>query len=402
MKLFENATLGKDTLKNRILRAPTYEGMCDGNGIPTSRLKDMYVELARNHVGAIITGFATISREGRSTMPGHCEIDSDEKIACYRGITQAVHDHDCRIYMQIVHQGRQTSKEAAGGTVYGVSGIKSSYFKVKPKILSTSKALEIIDDFATAALRAKKAGFDGVEIHAAHGNLIHEFILPLTNRRKDLFKIDKKTKIGTKFLERVIDHIRDLCGPDFTVIVKISASDDYRQKFSQRQFVNLIRFLDGKAIDAIEVGYGTLDYALNIFRGKSLPIDTILKHNRNYKNLSSFSKFLMKHLLLPLAGKTMIPFTPVYNLPFAALAKKYTTKPIISVGGFRQGEEMADAIERIDADFISLSRPLICEPDFVSKLLRKSTYKSKCISCNKCAIMTDSMEVTQCFAFRKA
>ena len=144
-------------------------------------------------------------------------IDDDLKIDVYKRITDKVHSQNGRIFMQIAHAGRQTIAKAAGGVVKGASTKRSTYFGSSPKKLNTEETLTLAQYFADAALRCKKAGFDGVQIHAAHGYLIHQFILPSINNRKDIFGIDKKTGIGTHFLEVIIDKIREECGSCYFV-----------------------------------------------------------------------------------------------------------------------------------------------------------------------------------------
>lgn len=396
-KLFEPIKIGNLTLKNRIVRSATFEGMCDDKGFPTNDYHNLYDGLAKNGIGAIITGFAYVSPCGRAMHPGQAGIDEDDKIPVYMRITDAVHRHDGKIVMQIAHSGRQTVAKAVGGIVKGASGRRSAYFGSNPKALTTKEAVAAAQQFTEAALRAKKAGFDGVQLHAAHGYLIHEFILPSLNTRADEFGIDREFGIGTQFLKTVIEETRARCGRDFPVLVKVSASDDYRDSFSQDQFVQLIRFLDRMAVDAIEVSYGTMDDALSIFRGESVPIDTILKHNPRYGTGNAFRRFLRKEIIYPFVKSRIRMFTPMYNLPDAKITKKHTRIPVMCVGGFRKRQEMVDALKNNETDLISLCRPFICEPDFVGKLSRNNSYVSKCVNCNICAVMCDSGRPTRCY-----
>lgn len=396
-KLFDPIKIGNLILKNRIVRSATFEGMCDGKGFPTDAYYDLYDRLAQNKLGAIITGFTYVSPFGRAMHSGQAGIDEDAKIPTYKRITDLVHQRDGKIIMQIAHSGRQTVAKAVGGIVKGASGKRSAYFGSNPQALTTNEAVAAAQDFAEAALRAKKAGFDGVQLHAAHGYLIHEFILPSLNTRPDEFGIDREAEIGTQFLKTVIEETRARCGRDFPVLVKVSASDDYRNSFSRGQFVRLIRFLDHMAVDAIEVSYGTMDDALSIFRGESVPIDTILKYSPRYGTGNTFRRFLRKEIVYPFVKSRIRMFTPAYNLPDAKIARKHTRIPIICVGGFRKRQEMVEAVENNDTDLISLCRPFICEPDLVGKLINNNSYTSKCINCNICAVMCDSDRLTRCY-----
>jgi 2,4-dienoyl-CoA reductase-like NADH-dependent reductase (Old Yellow Enzyme family) len=396
-ELFQPANIGNVTSINRILRSATYEGMSDNQGFPTDEYLAQYSALAKNSIGVIITGFVYISNCGKAMHPRQCGIDDDSKISAYKRVADQVHSYDSKIFMQIAHCGRQTVAKAVGGSVRGVSTKRSSYFGSIPKKLTTEETISLTQRFADAALRCKKAGFDGVQIQCAHGYLVHQFILPSVNNRKDIFGIDKKTGIGTHFLEVVIDKIREKCGSDFPLLVKISAGDDYLNNFSQGHFVQLIRFLDYKRVDAIEISYGTMDHPLSIFRGRSVPLDSILKYTPKYNTRGMLGRFLRKMILYPFVKQRLKMFTPMYNLPYAKIAKQHTKVPIICVGGFRTKQEIVEAIERKETDFVSLCRPFICEPDFVVKLMANDCYTAKCLDCNMCAVMCDSPNATRCY-----
>lgn len=399
MHLFESAKIGSCILKNRILRSATFEGMCDFQGQPMQDYVHLYEQLAFGGVGGIITGFAYISPEGKAIHPGQAGMDREERIKEFLPVTEAVHRYGSKIFMQLAHTGRQTRKEESGHEVWGVSHKRSMYFGGTPRELTTEQVYSLVKQFGKAARIAKGAGFDGVQVHAAHGYLIHQFILPSINKRTDEFGLDKTWGIGTKFLELVLEEIRETCGQDFVLLIKISGSDDYDPPFTTEQFKSLIEFLDHQRVDAIEISHGTMDHPLNIFRG-DIPLKMILKHNPIFKRTHEISQIRGLPSKILLYGRMRIrlkPFTPTYNLHYAKIAKALTDIPIISVGGFRKGSEMHDCLENSLADFVSLSRPLICEPDFVQKLQKDMNYTSQCVNCNICAIMCDSDQPTRCY-----
>ncbi len=388
MKIFEPAKIGSILLKNRIIRSATYEGMANALGYPQNGYKELYVRLARNNIGGIITGFHYINKEGKAMQQYQSGIDTVEKIAFLKEVTDKVHTYDCKIFMQLAHAGRQTRQKETGLPVLGVSNKKSHYFGEIPQVLTTEQVFKIIDQFARSVVFAQEAGFDGVQLHAAHGYLIHQFLLPTINNRNDIFKIETDTRIGTKFLELVIAKIKEKCGESFPILVKISGSDD-------NLFVNLIRFLDSQKVNAIEISYGTMDEAVNIFRG-NIPIDLILQFNPVYKTNKRLIKWLSKKVIFPILLSKIKSFSPMYNLKYAKRAKQITTVPIICVGGIRKGDEIKWIIENENIDFVSMSRPFICEPDFVNKLLANKDYISRCKNCNYCAVMCDSGNPTHC------
>ncbi|MBN2280805.1 MAG: NADH:flavin oxidoreductase [Candidatus Marinimicrobia bacterium] len=384
--IFSFAKIGNLALENRLIRAATFEGLCDQKGNPGKAYAEFYGYLAKQEIGAIITGFAFVEKEGRAVHPGQAGIDEIDKIPLFQNVTDRVHQEGGKIILQIAHTGRQTSSKATGGKVWGVSGKKSPYFQSEPQMLDHDKITEIIHHFAMSSCYAREAGFDGIQLHGAHGYLIHQFLDPKINRRADIFGN------RTEFLHRVIAAIREKCGVDFPLLIKISADEKDRKGFRKT-----IAFLDTQPVDAIEISYGSMENALNIFRGKSLPLDIISLYNFRYRSENPVRRWLWKKLAAPVLSRKIIAFSPTYNLEYAKIARELTSKPIICVGGFRSGTEIEHALSKRDTDFVSLCRPLLCEPDFVKKLKKDIRYRSKCQDCNICAVMCDSEFATRCY-----
>lgn len=383
-------------LKNRIIKSGIYEGRCDADGFPGQSYSDFYEMLAKSGVGGLITGFAFISREGRAMQPRQAGIDNPDKVMHFRKMTDTVHHHNCPVFLQISHAGRQTLKRSTGSSLRGVSSRRSVYFRQKPIPLDAWEVYERIEQYGLAALYAKEAGFDGIQLHAAHGYLIHQFILPAINNRRDEFGVSRTTGIGAVFLEKVINMVRRKCGNGFPVLVKISGDVDLQPGFTKEHFEELIRFLDRMEVSAIEISYGTMDHALNIFRG-DIPENLILKQNPILKSRSRLKRLINRTFMRQYFKRKLKPFTPAYNLAYAASAKMLTGIPIISVGGFRNGDEIREAILTGKTDIVGLARPLICEPDFTEKLRLNGSYKSKCVNCNYCSVMCDSENETRCY-----
>jgi 2,4-dienoyl-CoA reductase-like NADH-dependent reductase (Old Yellow Enzyme family) len=395
-KLLEPYHHNRLHFQNRIVRSAVYEGRCDHDGFPGESYVDFYRTLAQGRPGAIITGFAYVSREGRAMQPRQAGIDHPDKIPYFRKVTQQVHDAGCPIFLQIAHSGRQTLKSSTGTAPRGPSSRRSQYFRGNPEPLLTGEINRIIGEFANSAYYAREAGFDGIQLHAAHGYLIHQFLLPYVNTRKGDFGVDSNTGIGYAFLDRVIDAVREKCGNDFPVLVKISGGVDIGPGFSGSQFRELVGFLDRKAVDAIEISYGTMDHALNIFRG-DVPESRILSVNPIFKSRNGLERFLLKFIMRRYYIPKLKPFTPAYNLNYAAIAKQLTRIPVISVGGFRNGQEMQEAITSGKTDLVGMARPFICETDLIHKLKMDDSYESLCSNCNVCSVMCDSLHETWCY-----
>ncbi len=384
-------------LANRIFRSATFEGMADANGFPGVLYLNLYRELAENGVKNIITGCTYISPAGKMVQPGQAGIDTDEQIPCYKPVTNAVHEYESKIYLQISHAGRQTSSPVTGKQVVGASNKRSPYFMSKPRQLSNLEVEGVINDYANAAKRAKQAGFDGVQIHAAHGYLAHQFLHPYINNRHDEYGINSQTGIGDLFIRKLISAIRESCGASYPILVKVSAADDLPKPFTHANYLQLIRVLHNERVNAIEISYGTMENALNIFRGETIPVEAILKHNFRYKTDNPFRRMLLRKLFIPLMKRRMIPYAENYNLRYAELAKQHTDIPIICVGGFRDGSKIREALANSNTDFVSLCRPFLCEPDFINRICEETGYISKCVNCNLCAVMCDSRSPTRCY-----
>lgn len=396
MEIFAKASIGNCILKNRIIRSGTYEGMCDDKGFPGAQYYSLYETLAKNDIGGIITGFAYISKEGKAMQAGQAGIDERAKIQYYKKLTDIVHHHNSKIFLQIAHTGRQTIQSVTQNTVVGCSKKKSIYFRETPKILSTSEIYTLIEKFGRSALYAKESGFDGVQLQAAHGYLIHQFLMPSVNNRNDEFGIDPEYGIGCRFLGLIIDNIREKCGIEFPLLVKISGSDDYRVKFTEKNFKDLIAYLDKKRVDAIEISYGSMDYALNIFRG-DFPTELILAKNPFFKTHNPLRRIFLRNILFPYIRSKLYAFSPIYNLKYAIMAKQHSGIPIISVGGYRNLEEIEFAIMKNHIDFVGICRPFIAEPDYIKKISKNKSHQSSCINCNYCAIMCDTKHYTKCY-----
>ncbi len=396
MIAFQPANIAGIRFRNRIIRSATYEGMCDNTGFPTEGYYTTYENLAKSDAGGLITGFAYVSKEGRAMQPAQAGIDAPDKIPGFMILTEKVHRYGCPVILQIAHTGRQTVSSATGMKVRGSSSKRSVYFRSKPVPFSTREVYRVINQFAEAASYARDAGFDGIQVHAAHGYLVHQFLLPGINNREDEFGIDPGTGIGNAFLEKIIGSIRQRCGDDFPVLVKISGGINDEKHFGHDRFTSLIRVLDRLRVNAIEISYGTMDNPFNIFRGE-MPVNLILSKNPFFKTNNTFRRSLNKTIIEFWFRSKQLPFSPGYNLTYARKAKTLTKIPIIVVGGFRHAVEIEAAIASGSADLVSLSRPFVAEPDIVLKMKNDRNYTSLCANCNYCSVMCDSGEPTKCY-----
>jgi 2,4-dienoyl-CoA reductase-like NADH-dependent reductase (Old Yellow Enzyme family) len=347
--LFEPAAIGSLKLKNRLVRSATWEGMCDPDGRPSAKLIDYYKTLVKGGIGLIITGYTYVSPEGKQ-LPGKMGIYTDKFKNDFKRLTQAVHDLGGKIAIQLVHAGGQADPKAAGRVPVAPSGVAFPSFPQVPQPLSVLEIEAITDSFAKAARRAMEWGFDGVQIHGAHGYLVGQFLSPLTNQRTDAYGGSLENR--SRFLFDIFDKIRIQTGKSYPVFIKMNGSDNIENGWSAQEAVQIAARLSDSGIDAIEVSSGTAS------SGKKGPAR---------KKIDS-------------------PEKEAYNLELACMIKEKVSCPVMCVGGFRTSATAENAVKNYNMDFISVSRPLIREPDLPLKWETGRTQRSECISCNKCFI----------------
>jgi 2,4-dienoyl-CoA reductase-like NADH-dependent reductase (Old Yellow Enzyme family) len=253
-KLFESGTIGSMTLKNRMVRSATWEGMCDPEGRPTKKLIQYYDNLAKGGIGLIISGYTYVSLEGKQS-PGKMGLYSDDFKSEFKEMTRVVHDAGCKIAIQLVHAGGQAKEKVSGSIPVAPSDIRVAQYSEKPLQLTESQIHDIVEAFGKAALRAKVYGFDGVQIHGAHGYLINQFLSPLTNHRHDQYGGSIENRC--RFLMEVYDEIRQMAGKDFPVFIKLNAADYVDQGLELEDARIGAKMLSLNGIDAIEVSAGT-------------------------------------------------------------------------------------------------------------------------------------------------
>ncbi len=390
--VFRPLTVGPLILPNRLIRSATYEGMADPEGIPrVDALSRLYSALGRGGVGAIVTGFNTVSQEGRAMQTGQCGLDTDEKSKAWAQVLEATRKAapGVPILAQLAHAGRQTRQEMTGQPVVGASSRSCSYFRERVWTLNDTGIRRIIRSFVAAALRARDAGFDGVQIHGAHGYLIHQFLSPWTNRRKDPW--GERDRLCLE----VVEEVRKACGTGFSVWVKLSGQEERKPGIRTRDTVRTARRLQEAGVDLLEISYGTMELALNIIRGEC-PLDEVFRVNPLFSALPRPLHPLGKVLARPMFVWRLKGFTPLYNLPTAAAVKAAVDVPVAVVGGVRSLAQAVRCLRDQSLDAVGLCRPLIREPDLPNLWRRGQSTESSCTNCNLCTVYCDSGEITKC------
>ena len=340
-KLFSEGRVGSLVLPNRLIRSATAERMATPAGLVTEPMIDLYRALAAGGAGLIIAGHSYIRADGRAG-PTMSALDRDETIPGWRRLVEAVHDEGGRIAAQINHGGRQ-AMPALDGTPRAPSPV--SLRGVTPQPLEEDEIWALVDVCRMAARRAKQAGFDAVQIHAAHGYLISNFNSPFTNRRQDAWGGDVNGR--GRFAREVALAVRRELGATYPLFIKLNASDGVEGGISRQDAVQIARRLEGAGLDAVEVSGGTadaIDYAI----------------------------------------RRIQPGQEAYFAADARALKQSLRIPVILVGGIRSFEVASRLLEDGTADFISMCRPLIREPDLPRRWQRGERRAADCISCGLC------------------
>lgn len=341
-KVFEKASIGGIELKNRLVRSATQE-MLAKNHQPTPEYYQLYRDIAEGGVGLIISGYMTFSKTD-FPYSNIVHLGSDDIIPDLKKLSDEVHGHGSKIIAQLNHTGSQILNDP-GADVIAPSDVLDPYGNIKPVPATRDQIQDLIEEFSEAALRARKAGFDGIQIHAGHGYLFSKFLSPVYNRRTDAYggSAEKRASIIVELLNRV----RSVCGEDFPVWIKLNCEDfgfeDNSMDFETT--VKTAKILERHGIDAIELSGGTSS-------GKHVPARSIAH--------------------------------TAYHQEYAAILGKEVDTPLILVGGFRNISDIESALAKTNVEAVSICRALIREPDLPKKWREKAKEKADCFACNGC------------------
>lgn len=345
-RLFESSEIAGMQLSNRFIRSATWEGMGKEDGAVTPKLVKVMAELAAGGVGLIISGYAYVRPDGHAN-PWQIGVYKDELIPGLQEITAAVHEAGGKIVMQLAHAGHFTSRKLIGQPPLVVSNYEG-LARSPRKEISIDDIGELVKAFADAARRARAAGFDGVQIHAAHGYLLSQFLSPIFNRRLDEYGGSLVNR--ARILLEIYKATREVVGDNFPVLIKINCRDFSENGLSLEDSVQAASLLADAGLDAIEVSGGLLT------GGKLSPsrpgIDSEEKEAYFSEELKAFRKAI--HI------------------------------PLILVGGIRSFEVAERLVQDGLADYIAICRPLIREPDLINRWKSGDRRPAECLSDNLC------------------
>lgn len=345
--LFEQTCFSGLQLKNRFVRSATRDGFADERGHITEELQAIYEDLAKGGVGAIITGHAFVTDREQSKQPGQMGIYDDSFIDDYKSLVATVHRYGVKIFLQISCIGAQTFSAGGDKLIWGPSPIEDLATKITPKEMTRPEILFLQKAFAEAARRAKMAGFDGVQIHAAHGYVLNKFLTPYYNKRNDEYGGPFENRM--RMVLETYEAIRDKVGLAYPILIKINCSDFMDNGMTFEECKQLCKILDNSGISAIEISGGSLSSPHNFG-----PIRTNVRENESYFR------------------------------QYAAEIAEQVDAPVLLVGGNRDLNKMTEILNSSKIQFLSLCRPLIREPHLINRWERGVLNPSECLSCNKC------------------
>jgi len=391
--VFTPARIGQLEINNRLVRSATYENAATSKGEVSHFLVDLYRTLAKGGVGLIITGAAGVYSKALA-FDLAIRADHDGFIASLRKIPQAVQEAapDCRVMLQLVHPGRQVLRREDAPKLMPVlppaylayiqkhpelmappsepayvveptapSAVYDATFDRTPRALSPDEIDEIIEAFAEGVRRAQEAGFDGAQLHAAHGYLLSSFLSPRTNQREDQY--GGSTENRTRIVRDIYQRSKRKVGDRFPILIKINTTDFLPGGTDLNETVSVGKMLS-------EVGFAAIETSGGMWEAVT----------RKQEELGWLP------VILP-ESRTGIKAQDqeAYFLQGAKALKEKTNATVILVGGFRSFSKIEGVLNLNAADFVSMSRPLIRQPDL--PILWRSGEgldKAECISCNAC------------------
>jgi len=345
-KMFEASEIDGLKLSNRFVRSATWESMATDDGACTPKLIDLMAGLAEGGVGLIISGHTYVSPEGKAGTK-QLGVYDDELIPGLQEMTTAVHKNGGKIVMQLAHAGIVAAAELTGITPLAPSNLAGVH-EAAHKEMPAADIQKVVAAFAAGAKRAQQAGFDGVQIHAAHGYLFSQFLSPYYNRRTDAYGGSIQNR--ARALLEVTHAVRATVGEGYPLLVKMNCRDFHENGLSLEDSVQAGIMLAAQGIDAIEISGG------NRIAGELGPARVGIKSDEREAYFQNEARAFKKDIQIPL----------------------------ILVGGNRSFQVAERLVTEGVVDFISMSPPFIREPDLINRWKSGDLSRAVCLSDNLC------------------
>ncbi|MBR2742371.1 MAG: FAD-dependent oxidoreductase [Clostridia bacterium] len=357
-KLFQKGRIGKMELKNRIVMPPMGTGLNSASGEVTEHIIKYYEERAKGGCGLIITEISRVDDEWGIGMPNQIQVTHSKYIAGIERLAKAVHKHDSKLLIQLQHAGRENRSALIDGRqIVAPSAVPCKVIGEMPRALTTAECEMLVAKFVKGAVIAKMATADGVELHAAHGYLINQFLSPYTNKREDKYGGNFEKRM--RFIQEIIDGIRAKCGRDFIISVRISADEFVEGGLRIEDSVEIARRLEYMGINCINVSTGIYESSYTIVE------DYVFEQGWKRK--------------------------------YAAEIKKNVKMPVIACCNIKRPEVAEELLETGVCDFVALGRQQLAEPEWgnKSKAGRLDDIRP-CIGCLYCFKEIGAMRTIKC------
>ncbi len=332
-------------LSNRICKAAMSEGLADADNHATPRLVALYRRWATSGAGLLLSGNVQVDAN-HLERPGNVVLQDETGMTGLAALAKAGKAAGAHFWLQLSHTGRQVDS-AINATPLAPSVVELNVHPgaglhfARPRAMTEADIALVISQFAYAAGQARNAGFTGVELHAAHGYLLSQFLSPLSNLRTDRWGGSLENR--ARLLLAVIAAVRATVGPGFPVGIKLNSSDFQKGGFTNAECIALVAMLNGSSLDLLELSGGSLEQPKVV--GVSLTDE----------------------------GEDARPASTVkreaYFVDFAHAVRAAARMPVMVTGGFRSLSEMTNALDRGDLDVVGLGRPLLADPETPAKLL---------------------------------
>ena len=327
------------TLKNRICKSAMNEAIATGDGRAVREFEVLYKTWAEGGAGLLVTGNVMVDRR-HANEPLAVVVEDDRDFTLLQLWAKAAKSHGGQIWAQVNHPGKQSPKFLNQEPIAPSAIPLASDMFIPPREMQESEILEIIERFTTTSVTLKEAGFDGIQLHGAHGYLISQFLSPKHNQRKDKWGGALENRM--RFVTELYKSIRKKVGKGFAIGIKLNSSDFQKGGFTQEESLEVCQTLDGLGIDMIEISGGSWENPVN--RKGTLKESTKKRE--------------------------------AYFLEFAEELKNNVEAPVMVTGGFRSQSAMIEALDSGAVDFVGLARPLAVDPDLPNKLLNESNIYS--------------------------
>ena len=384
MRALTPITLADLRLRNRVIKTATFEGMSPG-GVPSAKLVEHHVALARGGVGMTTLAYCAVSPHGRTFADQL--VMSAELVEQLRPLTEAVHAEGAAAAIQLGHCGgfskdleqRRHSPPGPLGpsraiNLYGVlSGL------VFTKKMGPAELDAVVEQFAIAAARAREAGFDAIELHLGHGYLLSQFLSPAINRRRDQYggSLDNRLRLPL----RVVRAVREAVGPRVPILCKTNLRDDIRGGLEVDESIEIARALEREGVDALVLSGGIV----------SKSAFYLLRGDRPLREMIAVENKPAQRMALRLFGPQVIaahPFEELFFLPLARQVRAAVNMPLCLLGGIVSRDNLETAMAE-GFELAAMGRALIENPNFVRDLEAGLVTRSACTHCNVCVAEMD-------------